>query len=203
MRNSGFRDEASEPSDDAEDPRHPLPRRQGRPRRQGGQFRQPARRRGSGRGAIAYDRAGADELCFLDITASHEGRGILLDVVRRTAEVCFMPLTVGGGVRRPEDMRDLLLAGADKVWINSAAVADREFVRRRRRNSAASASCSPSTPSGFDPATGRWEVFTHGGRRPTGMDAVDYAARSPNSAQERSCSPRWTVTARSSASTSN
>ncbi len=80
--------------------------------------------------AIAYDKAGADELCFLDITASHEDRGILLDVVRRTAEVCFMPLTVGGGVRTSDDIRDLLLAGADKASINSAAVADRNFVRR-------------------------------------------------------------------------
>ena len=78
--------------------------------------------------AIAYDKAGADELCFLDITASHENRGILLDVVRRTAEVCFMPLTVGGGVRTVEDIRQLLLAGADKASINSAAVADRQFV---------------------------------------------------------------------------
>ena len=80
--------------------------------------------------AIAYDRAGADELCFLDITASHEDRGILLDVVRRTAEVCFMPLTVGGGVRTTDDIRNLLLAGADKASINSAAVADRDIVRR-------------------------------------------------------------------------
>ena len=80
--------------------------------------------------AVAYDRAGADELCFLDITASHEGRGILLDVVRRTAEACFMPLTVGGGVRTTDDIRNLLLAGADKASINSAAVADPDFVRR-------------------------------------------------------------------------
>src|SRR5574337_1716227 len=79
--------------------------------------------------AIAYDKAGADELCFLDIAASHEGRGVLLDVVRRTAEVCFMPLTVGGGVRTTDDIRNLLLAGADKASINSAAVADRRFVR--------------------------------------------------------------------------
>ena len=79
--------------------------------------------------AVAYDEAGADELCFLDITASHEDRGILFDVVRRTAEVCFMPLTVGGGVRTTEDIRKLLLAGADKTSINSAAVADRLFVR--------------------------------------------------------------------------
>ena len=80
--------------------------------------------------AIAYDKAGADELCFLDITASHEDRGILLDVVRRTAEVCFMPLTVGGGIRTTDDIRNLLLAGADKASINSAAVADRDFVRQ-------------------------------------------------------------------------
>src|SRR3982751_3668301 len=80
--------------------------------------------------AIAYDAAGADELCFLDITASHEDRGIILDVVRRTAEACFMPLTVGGGVRTTDDIRDLLLAGADKVSINTAAVVDRQFVRQ-------------------------------------------------------------------------
>ena len=98
--------------------------------------------------AMAYDAAGADELCFLDITASHEGRGTLLDVVRRTAEVCFMPLTVGGGVRTVEDIRTLLRTGADKVSINTAAVNNREFVSRPPRNSASSASSSRSTPSG-------------------------------------------------------
>ena len=96
--------------------------------------------------AIAYDAAGADELCFLDITASHEDRGILLDVVRRTAEACFMPLTVGGGVRTMEDIRALLLAGADKVSINTAAVKTAASSARRRKNSAASASSSRSTP---------------------------------------------------------
>ncbi len=127
--------------------------------------------------AVAYDRAGADELCFLDITASHEDRGILLDVVRRTAEVCFMPLTVGGGIRTPDDIRKLLLAGADKASINSAAVADRQFVR-----AAAEKFGSQCVVVAIDAkrvsaagAPGRWEIFTHGGRRPTGIDAVAYA----------------------------
>ncbi len=127
--------------------------------------------------AIAYDRAGADELCFLDITASHEDRGILLDVVRRTAEVCFMPLTVGGGVRKIEDIRQLLLAGADKASINSAAVADRQFVRQ-----AAEKFGSQCVVVAIDAkrvsAPGerlRWEIFTHGGRRPTGIDAIAFA----------------------------
>jgi cyclase len=127
--------------------------------------------------AIAYDKAGADELCFLDITASHEDRGILLDVVRRTAEVCFMPLTVGGGVRTTEDIRQLLLAGADKASINSAAVADRQFVRAAAKKFGsqcvvvaidAKRASRPGEPS-------RWEIFTHGGRRPTGIDAINYA----------------------------
>jgi len=124
--------------------------------------------------AIAYDEAGADELCFLDITASHEDRGILFDVVRRTAEVCFMPLTVGGGVRTTEDIRKLLLAGADKTSINSAAVADRQFVRV-----AAEKFGSQCVVVAIDAKRAgkraRWEIFTHGGRRPTGIDAVDYA----------------------------
>jgi cyclase len=127
--------------------------------------------------AIAYDKAGADELCFLDITASHEARGILLDVVRRTAEVCFMPLTVGGGVRTTEDIRQLLLAGADKASINSAAVADRRFVRAAAEKFGsqcvvvaidAKRVSKPSEPL-------RWEIFTHGGRRSTGIDAVAFA----------------------------
>jgi len=127
--------------------------------------------------AIAYDRAGADELCFLDITASHEDRGILLDVVRRTAEVCFMPLTVGGGVRTTDDIRNLLLAGADKASINSAAVADRQFVRQ-----AAEKFGSQCVVVAIDakrvsaPGAGpRWEIFTHGGRKAAGVDAVAYA----------------------------
>jgi imidazole glycerol-phosphate synthase subunit HisF len=127
--------------------------------------------------AIAYDQAGADELCFLDITASHEDRGILLNVVRRTAEVCFMPLTVGGGVRTIDDIRKLLLAGADKVSVNSAAVADRGFVRQAAEKFGsqcivvaidAKRVSAPGDPS-------RWEIFTHGGRRATGIDAVAYA----------------------------
>ena len=127
--------------------------------------------------AIAYDEAGADELTFLDITASHENRGIMLDVVRRTAEACFMPLTVGGGVRTIEDIRVLLASGADKVSINTAAVARRAFVQEaaekfgdqcivvaidaKKVSQAGEADC--------------WEIFTHGGRKPTGIDALVYA----------------------------
>jgi cyclase len=127
--------------------------------------------------AIAYDKAGADELCFLDIAASHENRGILLDVVRRTAEVCFMPLTVGGGVRTIDDIRNLLLAGADKASINSAAVADMEFVRRAAEKFGSQcvvvAIDAKRVSAPGEPA--RWEIFTHGGRRPTGIEAVGYA----------------------------
>jgi cyclase len=127
--------------------------------------------------AVAYDKAGADELCFLDIAASHENRGTLIDVVRRTAEVCFMPLTVGGGVRALEDIRNLLLAGADKVSINSAAVADRRIVRAAAEKFGSQcvvvAIDAKQVSKPGEPA--RWEIFTHGGRRPTGIDAVDYA----------------------------
>jgi cyclase len=126
--------------------------------------------------AIAYDAAGADELCFLDITASHENRGIILDVVRRTAEACFMPLTVGGGVRTVADIRALLQSGADKVSINTAAVNRREFVRRRRRNSATSASWWRSTPRGVAARRAGALGHLHPWRRsPTGLDAVAYA----------------------------
>jgi cyclase len=123
--------------------------------------------------AMIYDRAGADELCFLDIAASHEGRGILLDAVRRTAEVCFVPLTVGGGVRALGDIRDLLLAGADKVSINTAAVADRELVRGAARKFGSQ--CIVVAIDAKQTGPRRWEVFTHGGRNPTGLDAVAYA----------------------------
>ncbi len=123
--------------------------------------------------AIAYDAAGADELCFLDITASHEDRGILLDVVRRTAEVCFMPLTVGGGVRTIEDIRRLLLAGADKASINTAAVNDRSFVRRAAEKFGAQ--CIVVAIDARRVEEGRWEIFTHGGRKATGIDAVEFA----------------------------
>jgi cyclase len=123
--------------------------------------------------AIAYDAAGADELCFLDITASHENRGILLDVVQRTAEACFMPLTVGGGVRTLDDIRNLLLAGADKVSINSAAVANRGFVREASEKFGAQ--CIVVAIDAKRTADSRWEIFTHGGRRPTGIDVIDYA----------------------------
>jgi cyclase len=129
--------------------------------------------------AKAYDRAGADELCFLDITASHEDRGILLDVVSRTADHCFMPLTVGGGVRTVDDIRNLLLAGADKVSINTAAVADRSFVARAAEkfgNQCIVVAIDARRVSGEDGNTPlRWEIFTHGGRKYTGLDAVDYA----------------------------
>jgi imidazole glycerol-phosphate synthase subunit HisF len=124
--------------------------------------------------ARAYDAAGADELCFLDISASHEGRGTLLDVVRRTAEVCFMPLTVGGGVRTVEDARALLLAGADKVAVNSAAVSRPEVVADIAARMGSQ--CVVASVDARKAGSG-WEVFTHGGRRATGIDAVAHAVR--------------------------
>jgi cyclase len=123
--------------------------------------------------AKAYDAAGADELCFLDITASSEDRGILFDVVTRTAEACFMPLTVGGGVRNVDDIRKLLLAGADKASIMTAAVHRREFVREAAEKFGAQ--CIVVAIDAKQVSPGRWEVFTHGGRNPTGLDAIDYA----------------------------
>jgi cyclase len=124
--------------------------------------------------AQAYDAAGADELCFLDIGASHEGRGTIIDVVRRTAEVCFMPLTVGGGVRSADDARALLLAGADKVAVNSAAVARPEVVA----DIAARFGSQCVVASVDARRTGEgWEIFTHGGRKPTGIDALEHAVR--------------------------
>jgi cyclase len=123
--------------------------------------------------AKAYDKAGADELCFLDITATHEGRGIMLDVVRRTAEACFMPLTVGGGVRTLDDIRNLLLAGADKVSINSAAVADRQFVKRAAEKFGSQ--CIVVAIDAKETSPGKYEIFTHGGRKETGIDAVAFA----------------------------
>jgi cyclase len=125
--------------------------------------------------ARIYDREGADELCFLDITASHEERDTLYDVVRRTAEQCFMPLTVGGGVRSVEDIRTLLLAGADKVSINTAAVARPDFVREAAEKFGSQ--CIVAAIDAKATAPGKWGVFTHGGRRPTGLDAVDWACR--------------------------
>lgn len=124
--------------------------------------------------ARTYDAAGADELCFLDITASHEARGTILDVVRRTAEVCFMPLTVGGGVRTADDARALLLAGADKVAVNSAAVARPEIVADIA-DRFGSQCCVASVDARR--TTSGWEVFTHGGRKPTGIDAVAHALK--------------------------
>jgi cyclase len=125
--------------------------------------------------ARVYDAAGADELCFLDITASHEERGTLLDIVARTAEVCFMPLTVGGGVRTPEDARALLLAGADKVAVNSAAVARPELVGDMAERFGSQ--CVVASVDARRVGEGKWEIFTHGGRRPTGIDAVAHARR--------------------------
>ena len=123
--------------------------------------------------AMLYDEAGADELCFLDIAASHENRGILLDVVRRTASVCFMPLTVGGGVRTVEDIRALLLAGADKVSINTEAVRRPEFVREAAEKFGSQ--CIVAAIDAMQIAPGRFEVFTHGGRNATGIDAIAHA----------------------------
>jgi cyclase len=127
--------------------------------------------------AVAYDAAGADELTFLDITASHENRGIILDVVRRTAEACFMPLTVGGGVRTIDDIRQLLASGADKVSINTAAVSRPAFVKEAAEKFGdqcivVAIDAKKVSPPG---AGDRWEIFTHGGRNPTGLDAIDYA----------------------------
>ena len=125
--------------------------------------------------AIIYDKAGADELCFLDITASHENRGTLLDVVRRTAEVCFMPLTVGGGVRSLDDIRALLLAGADKVSINTAAVSRPEFVKEAAQKFGSQ--CIVAAIDAKMAPSGRYEIYTHGGRRETGIDAVEHARK--------------------------
>ena len=128
--------------------------------------------------ASAYDEAGADELCFLDITASHENRDTIFDVVERTAERCFMPLTVGGGVRKLDDVRKLLEAGADKVSINTAAVKDRDFVRAAAEKFGAQ--CIVVAIDAKRVAAGkargpRFEIFTHGGREPTGIEATGYA----------------------------
>ncbi len=127
--------------------------------------------------AIAYDAAGADELTFLDITATHENRGIILDVVRRTAEACFMPLTVGGGVRTVDDIKTLLRYGADKVSINSAAVSRREFVKEAAEKFGEQCIVVAIDAKRVKRAGGsdRWEIFTHGGRNATGIDAIGYA----------------------------
>ena len=127
--------------------------------------------------AQAYDAAGADELCFLDIGASHEGRGTIIDVVRRTAEVCFMPLTVGGGVRSAEDARALLLAGADKVAVNSAAVARTEVVADIAERFGSQ--CVVASVDAKRVGSG-WQIFTHGGREPTGIDALEHAVKLAN-----------------------
>jgi len=127
--------------------------------------------------AIAYDAAGADELCFLDITASHENRDTIYDVVQRTAEACFMPLTVGGGVRMIDDIRKLLSCGADKVSINTAAVARRQFVKEAAEKFGDQCIVVAIDAKKVSKAgeKDRWDIFTHGGRNPTGIDAVVYA----------------------------
>jgi cyclase len=123
--------------------------------------------------AQLYDAAGADELCFLDIHATHENRGTMYDLATRTAEHCFMPLTIGGGVRTVEDVRNLLLAGADKVSFNSAAVADPDVVARAADRFGSQ--CIVCAIDAKTVAPGKWEIFTHGGRKPTGIDAVEFA----------------------------
>ncbi len=123
--------------------------------------------------AKVYDAAGADELCFLDITASHEKRDIIFDVVRHTAEECFMPLTVGGGVRTVDDVRKLLLAGADKVSINTTAVRNPDFVREAAEKFGSQ--CIVVAIDAKQVSDGKWEIFTHGGREPTGIDAIEFA----------------------------
>jgi cyclase len=125
--------------------------------------------------ARVYDKQGADELCFLDITASHENRDTIFDVVRRTAEQCFMPLTVGGGVRTTEDVRKLLLAGADKVSINTAAVKNPDFVREAAEKFGSQ--CIVVAVDAKSVGDGKWEIFTHGGREPTGIDAIAWSER--------------------------
>jgi imidazole glycerol-phosphate synthase subunit HisF len=123
--------------------------------------------------ARAYDAAGADELCFLDIAATHENRSTMFEVVKRTAEACFMPLTVGGGVKSLDDIRNLLLSGADKVSINSAAVADPQFVKAAAEKFGSQ--CIVVAIDAKETAPGKFEIFTHGGRKETGIDAVDFA----------------------------
>jgi imidazole glycerol-phosphate synthase subunit HisF len=123
--------------------------------------------------AAFYDQAGADELCFLDITASHENRGTILETVAKTAAQCFIPLTVGGGIRTLEDINKLLKAGADKVSINSAAVYDTDFIARGAKTFGSQ--CIVAAVDAKRVAPGKWEIFTHGGRKPTGIDAIEYA----------------------------
>ena len=123
--------------------------------------------------ARAYDAAGADEICFLDINATHENRDTMFDMVRRTAEQCYVPLTVGGGVRTTQDVRALLLAGADKVSFNSAAVANPDVISEAANHFGSQ--CIICAIDAKSVATGKWEIFTHGGRKPTGIDAVGFA----------------------------
>jgi len=123
--------------------------------------------------ARAYDKAGADEICFLDIKATHENRGTMFDVARRTAEQCYVPLTIGGGVRSAQDVRDLLLAGADKVSFNSAAVANPDVIAEAANQFGSQ--CIVVAIDAKSVSDGKWEIFTHGGRRETGIDAVEFA----------------------------
>lgn len=123
--------------------------------------------------AKIYDAAGADELCFLDITASHENRGTILDIVEKTAAVCFIPLTVGGGVRELKDIENLLKAGADKVSINTAAVFNPDFIRQAAEKFGSQ--CIVVAIDAKKTGDNKWEIFTHGGRKPTGIDAIEYA----------------------------
>lgn len=127
--------------------------------------------------AKQYDEMGADELCYLDITASHENRGTLIDVVKRTADECFMPLTVGGGIRTIEDIRQLLIAGADKVSINTAAVKDRKFVKQAAEKFGSQCIVVSIDAKRVETANNeqRFEIFTHGGRNPTGIDAIEFS----------------------------
>ena len=149
--------------------------------------------------AKAYDAAGADELCFLDITASSDNRDTIFDVVARTADHCFMPLTVGGGVRSVADIRKLLLAGADKVSINSAAVSNPDFVAEaadKFGNQCIVVSIDSKKVSAEAGEEDRWEIFTHGGRKATGIDAVTFAEKMVEAgAPANCCSPPWTATA--------
>ena len=149
--------------------------------------------------AKAYDAAGADELCFLDIAATVENRGTMFDVARRTAEQCFMPLTIGGGVRVPDDVRNLLLAGADKVSFNSAAVANPDVVAQSANRFGSQ--CIVVAIDAKTVSPNKWEIFTHGGRKATGIDAVDFAKQMAALGPVKSCSPQWIATERAWAST--
>ena len=126
--------------------------------------------------AAYYDQSGADEICFLDITASHEERNIIIETVKKTADKCFVPLTVGGGIRTIEDIRELLIAGADKVSINTTAVRDTSFIKQASQKFGSQ--CIVVAVDAKKTASNKWEIFTHGGREKTGIDAVEFAKKS-------------------------